>query len=153
MFANRSAVWVNLEPLNISAVSNLVSRTLHRSKDDCAPLSRVIHAASLGNPFSVRSIVTTMYRAGHITFVWDKNHWQYVSCPICAFLLNFTYDDHWLTDSPCLFRFDLQAVETAIIDKIMVADPSNLSHLVSHLRGLPEDARKYITWASFFGAT
>ncbi|KAK7694195.1 hypothetical protein QCA50_001375 [Cerrena zonata] len=125
MFSNRSATWINLEPLSISAVSSLVSRTLHRSKDDCSALSRVIHASSQGNVFSVRNILTTMFRQGHITFVWDKNHWVY----------------------------NIEAIETSIIDKNMVADPSNLTYLISHLRELSEDARKYITWASFFGAT
>lgn len=35
----------------------------------------------------------------------------------------------------------------------MVSDPNNLSYLVNHLRELPDDARKYLIWASFFGAT
>lgn len=34
-----------------------------------------------------------------------------------------------------------------------VADPNNLSFLISHLKQLPEDGRRYIIWASFFGAT
>lgn len=31
------------------------------------------------------------------------------------------------------------------------ADPNDLSFLISHLKQLPEDARRYIIWASFFG--
>ncbi|KAI0078477.1 histidine kinase [Panus rudis PR-1116 ss-1] len=125
MFVNRSATWVNLEPLSISAVTSLVSRTLHRSKDDCAPLARLIHAASQGNAFSARNLLTTMYRQKLITFSWDKNHWEY----------------------------DLRGIEASIVDKKMVADPNNLSYLISHLRELPEDARRFLIWASFFGAS
>ena len=29
--------------------------------------------------------------------------------------------------------------------------PGDLSFLVNHLQELPEDARKFIIWASFFG--
>lgn len=34
-----------------------------------------------------------------------------------------------------------------------VADPNDLTFLISHLKQLPEDGRRYIIWASFFGAT
>lgn len=34
-----------------------------------------------------------------------------------------------------------------------ISDPTNLNFLVAHLNELPEDARKYILWASFFGET
>ena len=33
------------------------------------------------------------------------------------------------------------------------SDPADLSYLVSHLRELPEEAKKYLTWAAFFGST
>ncbi|CAL1696704.1 unnamed protein product [Somion occarium] len=125
MFSSRSATWIILESLSISAVSTLISRTLHRSKDECAALSRLIHAASQGNAFSVRNILMTMYRQGHITFNLDTNNWV----------------------------FDFPTIENVLLDKKMVADPNNLSYLLSHLRELPEDSRKYIVWASFFGAT
>ncbi|KAH8086606.1 histidine kinase [Cristinia sonorae] len=125
MFSARSATWINLEALSISAVSSLVARTLHRSKDDAAPLSRLIHAASQGNAFSVRKILTTLQRQRHITYNAEKNAWD----------------------------FDLPAIEARLMDAHMVSDPNNLEYLVKHLRELPEDARKYLIWASFFGAT
>lgn len=49
--------------------------------------------------------------------------------------------------------FDLAAIEDTLVDKKMVVDPNNLSYLIAHLRELPEDAKKYLIWASFFGAT
>ena len=34
-----------------------------------------------------------------------------------------------------------------------MSDPADSSFLISHMRELPEAARKYLTWAAFFGET
>ncbi|KII94402.1 hypothetical protein PLICRDRAFT_695401 [Plicaturopsis crispa FD-325 SS-3] len=126
MFSNKTrATWINIEPLSYSAISSLVSRTLHRSRDDVAPLSRFVHAASSGNAFSARNILTTFQRQHHITFNWEKNYWQY----------------------------DMKAIEATAANQHMLSDPSDLTFLVAHLRELPDDARKYLIWAAFFGST
>lgn len=65
----------------------------------------------------------TLQRQHHITFNWDKNHWEY----------------------------DISTIEPSFHDKKIIADPSDLSYLINHFRELPEDARKYLIWASFFG--
>jgi len=93
MFGSQSRpTWITVEPLTFSAVSLLVSKTLHRSIDDCVPLSRFVFAASSGNAFSARSILTTLQRQSHvispvifsllsliqicqIVFNWEHNHW------------------------------------------------------------------------------
>lgn len=67
MFSPRARpTWINVEPLSFSAISTLVSRTLHRTKEDCEPLSRFITEASCGNAFSVRSILMTLQRQRHV---------------------------------------------------------------------------------------
>lgn len=67
MFSNRSwPTWINVEPLSFAAVSLLVSKTLHRPKDDCDALSRFVYAASSGNAFSARSVLTTLQRQHHV---------------------------------------------------------------------------------------
>ncbi|TFY70059.1 hypothetical protein EVJ58_g21 [Rhodofomes roseus] len=124
-FTSKSTTWINLEPLSYSSIANMVSRTLHRPKDDCANLSRLVHAASLGNAFSARNILMTLQRQHHITFVWEKNHWEY----------------------------DISAIEPNLHGNKMIADPSDLTFLRNHFRELPEDAKKFLTWASFFGPT
>ncbi|OSX67898.1 hypothetical protein POSPLADRAFT_1043081 [Postia placenta MAD-698-R-SB12] len=124
-FTSRSTTWVNLEPLTYSAISTLVARTLRRPKEECASLSRLVLVASLGNAFSARNILMTLQRQHHITFNWDKNHWEY----------------------------DISTIEPSFHDKKIIADPSDLSYLINHFRELPEDARKYLIWASFFGPT
>jgi predicted ATPase len=67
--------WITLEPLSYQAISLLISKTLHRPKEDCAPLSKFIFEASSGNAFSARSILTTLQRQHHITFDWGHNYW------------------------------------------------------------------------------
>lgn len=44
------------------------------------------------------------------------------------------------------------AIENNLADQ-KITDPSDVSYLVAHLRELPEEARKYLTWAAFFGET
>lgn len=113
-----------LEPLTLSAISSLVSKTLHVPKDDCASLSRLIHRLSGGNAFSARNLLINLQRHHHITFEWDANRWNY----------------------------DLTDIETSLLQTSSV-DPGDLTYLTLHFRELPVDARKYLTWASFFGAT
>ncbi|KDQ54896.1 hypothetical protein JAAARDRAFT_196280 [Jaapia argillacea MUCL 33604] len=118
-------VWLHLEPLPYVAIASLVSRTLHLPKEACAPLSRLVHAVSGGNAFSARNILSTLHRQHHITFDWEHNYWNY----------------------------NMDAIEANFSDKKIVSDPSDPSFLIQHLRELHEEARKYIMWASFFGAS
>ncbi|KAF7798602.1 hypothetical protein EIP86_009824 [Pleurotus ostreatoroseus] len=124
-FSSRAATWINLEPLSFTAISTMVSRTLHRPKEEVQSLSRVIHAASLGNAFSARNILTTLHRQHMITYDWEKNYWDY----------------------------KIEAIEASMADKKAESDPNDISYLIAHLRELPEDARKYLIWASFFGSS
>jgi len=64
--AHSRPTWITVEPLTFSAISLLVSKTLHQSIDDCIPLSRFVFAASSGNAFSARSILTTLQRQHHV---------------------------------------------------------------------------------------
>ncbi|KZT22094.1 histidine kinase [Neolentinus lepideus HHB14362 ss-1] len=117
--------WLYLEPLPFSAISTLVSRTLHRSKEECTPLARVVHAVSGGNAFSARNVLTTLHRQRHITFDWERNYWQ----------------------------FNMPAIEATYLDQQTVSDPSDPLFLTQHLHEFPDEARRFILWASFFGAT
>lgn len=78
----RSATWIHLEPLSFSAVSSLVSRTLRRSKEECQPLSRLIHAASLGNAFSIRNMLTTLQRQHLVSPAHVGNEFPLIIFPI-----------------------------------------------------------------------
>lgn len=125
MFSSRSRpTWIFLEPLSYSALSSLVSMTLHRDKEACAPLSRFLHVTSSGNAFSARNILTMLQRQRHITFNWERNHWKY----------------------------DMLAIEGSLMNKA-ISDPTDLGFLISRMKELPEEARKYLTWAALFGET
>ncbi|KAF9454975.1 dual-domain HisK/Mak2 protein kinase [Macrolepiota fuliginosa MF-IS2] len=122
--AKARPTWINVEPLSYSAISTLVSKTMHRTKDECAPLSSFITAASSGNAFSVRNILMTLQRQRHIAFDWERNHWVY----------------------------DMRAIEESMVNQ-KISDPTDLTFLRQHMRELPGEAKKYLTWAVFFGET
>jgi hypothetical protein len=50
-------------------------------------------------------------------------------------------------------RYDLPEIEKILLSQKLVVDPNDISYLTSHLRKLSVDARKYLMWASCFGAT
>ncbi|KAJ7022028.1 hypothetical protein C8F04DRAFT_1139170 [Mycena alexandri] len=125
MFTGRARpTWINLESLPYSAIGSMVSKSLHRTKDDCIPLSRVIFDASSGNAFSARNILSTLQRQHHIKFNWDQNNWE----------------------------FDVVAAEASLGSQ-KISDPTDLSFLISNLRELPDDAKRYLRWAAMFGET
>jgi len=49
--------------------------------------------------------------------------------------------------------YDIIAIGKSLIAQNVVSDPSDVTYLVMQLRQLPEEARMYIIWALFFGAT
>ncbi|KAG6919550.1 hypothetical protein DXG01_004213 [Tephrocybe rancida] len=125
MFASRpDPTWILLEPLSFSAISSLVSQTLHRTPEEVAPLAHYVFTASSGNAFSARSILTTLQRQHHILFDWARNHWTY----------------------------DMKIIE-GDANKHVTKDPTDPNYLTAHMRELSEEARKYLTWAAFFGET
>jgi predicted ATPase len=68
--------WINIEPLNYVAVSSLVSRALHGTKEESAPLARLVHRVTLGNPFAIKNLLTQLVRQNFIHFHWDTNTWR-----------------------------------------------------------------------------
>ncbi|KAF9258589.1 dual-domain HisK/Mak2 protein kinase [Marasmius fiardii PR-910] len=125
MFNNRSKpTWINVEPLSYSSILNLVSKALHRSKEDSTALARFVYSASSGNAFTARSLLMTLHRQHHITFNQAHNHWDY----------------------------NISAIESTMVDQ-KLSDPTDLSFLITQFRELPDAARKYLLWAVFFGET
>ncbi|TFK30704.1 dual-domain HisK/Mak2 protein kinase [Coprinopsis marcescibilis] len=125
MFSSKARpTWIFMEPLPYPAILSLISKTMHRTKEACGPLAEFVYKASSGNAFSARSILHTLQRQHHISFDWDRNHWLY----------------------------DIQAIHGSFVDQ-HISDPTDLTFLIQHLRSLPEEVRKYITWATLFGET
>lgn len=44
------------------------------------------------------------------------------------------------------------AIEGSLMNKA-ISDPTDLGFLISRMKELPEEARKYLTWAALFGET
>lgn len=49
-------------------------------------------------------------------------------------------------------RYDIEAIEGSFVDN-HISDPTDLTFLIERMRELPEEARKYLTWAALFGET
>ena len=79
-----------------------------------------------------------------ITFDWDGNSWQLV--PTTLFSTNFKQAQNY-------HRYNLPEIEKILLSQKLVVDPNDISYLMSHLKKLPVDARKFLMWASCFGAT
>jgi hypothetical protein len=74
MFPTKSrSTWITVEPLSFPAISALVSKTLHRPKEDCLSLSRFVYTASSGNAFSARNILITLQRQHHVSSLKSSN--------------------------------------------------------------------------------
>jgi hypothetical protein len=161
MFTGRSRpTWIHLEPLSYTAISSLVSKTLHRSKDDAASLSRFIFMASSGNPFSARSMLSTFQRQHHVSQCAPEVSLQELMSGfrslsagniIIGCRCSIFFNQHNL--SLLTLRYDMAAIEGSLAVQKMVDDPTDLSFLVSHFREFPEEATRYLTWAAFFGDT
>jgi len=63
-------------------------------------------------------------------------------------IINDTWNAH-LTSN---YSYDMIAIEGSIANQ-GVSDPADLSFLVDHMRELPDEVRKYLLWAAFFGET
>lgn len=125
MFSSKARpTWIFVEPLSTAAILSLTSKTLHRTKEEVAPLANFVHRASSGNAFSARNILTTLQRQNQIHFNVEKNHWEY----------------------------DINAIEGTFVEN-HISDPTDLTFLIERMREFPEEARKYLTWGALFGET
>jgi len=51
---------IEIQPLNQKDTERLVSDTLHRSLDECQPLSKLIYGRSRGNPFFIERVLVSV---------------------------------------------------------------------------------------------
>lgn len=159
MFTSKSRpTWINVEPLSYTAISTLVSKTLHRTKDECTPLSSFITAASSGNAFSARNTLVTLQRQRHVRcrpknsaaprLIFFPDRVQ-LGAKSLGVHLSFYYVCAFLTIPS---SYDMESIEKSM-ESQKISDPTDLTFLRQHMRELPEEARKYLTWAVFFGET
>ena len=69
------ATWITLEQLPFSAISLLVAKALHRPREECSRLARVVYTTSGGNAFLARNILSGMRRYHHVRVgVYNDDH-------------------------------------------------------------------------------
>lgn len=68
---------IELHPLDVPAVTRLISETLHTTRELALPLSELVVAKTNGNPFFFNEFLKTLYVQELITFNYDEGEWQW----------------------------------------------------------------------------
>ncbi|MBL4849556.1 MAG: AAA family ATPase [Planctomycetes bacterium] len=68
---------IRLGPLDVSQVGALLRETLGRSDEEVAPLAKLIHAQTAGNPFETREQIRGMHAQGLLNFDEDHQGWAW----------------------------------------------------------------------------
>ncbi|WP_188568140.1 diguanylate cyclase [Undibacterium terreum] len=66
-----------LAPLTEHNVAQLNADALRVSMAECAPLTRLCYQKTRGNPFFLNQFLQTIHEAGHLTYRFDQNCWQW----------------------------------------------------------------------------
>jgi predicted ATPase/class 3 adenylate cyclase/tRNA A-37 threonylcarbamoyl transferase component Bud32 len=68
---------IELYPLDVPAVTRLVSETLHATRERSLPLAELVVAKTNGTPFFLNEFLKTLYVHEHITFSYDEQEWKW----------------------------------------------------------------------------
>ena len=68
---------LELRPLGLDSVAELVADALHLDTAQAEPLARLCLEKTRGNPFFVVQFLHTLEREGHLRFDVEHNHWAY----------------------------------------------------------------------------
>ena len=68
---------INLKPLELKNVQQLVSDALHTDPDQILELSEIIQAKTAGNPFFVNEFLKTLYQESLINFDESQGNWTW----------------------------------------------------------------------------
>ncbi|KAI8334832.1 hypothetical protein EDC96DRAFT_525188 [Choanephora cucurbitarum] len=123
--------YVKIENLNQTALMDLVRSTMHRLEEVdlvlLAPLVEFIYKRTNGNPFSACQLLMTLEKKNLIYFTWEKRRWEY----------------------------NIQEIDKALLLEISNTGKDgdmDITFLVRRLKEqLPQDGRRFLKWASFFG--
>lgn len=115
---------VVLRPLTEADAIDLISATMHRSKEHIAPLALVCLEKTHGNPFFLKHMLETAYRKGCIWFTWKGSVWEYD--------LDKMFDEFKSENYGQQFSIDC---------------------ITKRLQELPAVSRSILAWASLLGKT
>jgi len=68
---------LQLQPLDLASVEQLVADTLHTDRETCAPLSLLLHERAEGNPFFLTEMLKTLEQTRAIAFAPDSGRWRW----------------------------------------------------------------------------
>ena len=74
--AGARVIVVNLAPLNLTQLNDLVADTLHCSAEVALPLTELVHAKTQGNPFFTNQFLQCLHAEGLISFDRQSRSWQ-----------------------------------------------------------------------------
>ncbi|MBD2077090.1 AAA family ATPase [Phormidium sp. FACHB-592] len=68
---------INLRPLDLSHVTQLISDTLHCEVERCQPLVTIAFQKTAGNPFFLTQLLETMHQENLLFFDFSRGCWQW----------------------------------------------------------------------------
>ena len=77
-----TASRIDLPPLNLAHVQELLAHTLHCTQEEALPLARLVHAKTHGVPFFIRQLLDAIYAAHLIEFDVGTGRWKWDTAQI-----------------------------------------------------------------------
>ncbi|MBO3461436.1 AAA family ATPase [Aetokthonos hydrillicola Thurmond2011] len=68
---------INLSPLGLEPLSQLIAETLHHNKDTVRTLAKLVLHKTEGNPFFVNEFLRLLYSENWLTFATEQQNWQW----------------------------------------------------------------------------
>ncbi len=68
---------IYMKPLDFFAVNQLIADTLHSHPSTTEPLTNIVFQKTLGNPFFISQLLSSLYIKGTFTFIAEKGQWEY----------------------------------------------------------------------------
>ncbi len=68
---------IELGPLGLETVTDLVADTVRAARDEAAPLARLVHERTAGNPFFVNQFLRSLFEDGLLRFAADSGRWNW----------------------------------------------------------------------------
>lgn len=122
LLTTSKATKVNVGPFTDDDTSDFISATLRRPKDYVTPLVAVVQEKTQGNPFFVREVLDTAYRAKAVYFCYKHGNWEF---SLDKMFSQFSSDD--------------------------TGNFNTNDFILRRMRTLPIDGQTVLAWASLIG--
>lgn len=66
-----------MKPLDFDAVNQLIADTLHCHQSETEPLTNIVYQKTMGNPFFISQLLSSLYIKGTFSFNAAKGQWEY----------------------------------------------------------------------------